>query len=128
MAEHRSGWSRKFDEPIAVPDGSTLVSLRDAADYITELSDEDATLPEWQAAIEALMPVANLGGPTMFARIGMMRVLNRHHVGSSIRRERSITGGGGSSRGTNDRLCLRQHEQTSRRQGPHQGIREYGRC
>jgi hypothetical protein len=41
---------------------------------------EEAALPEWQAAIEALMLVADLGGPTMFARIGMMRALNRHRV------------------------------------------------
>jgi hypothetical protein len=37
-----------------------------------------AGLPEWQAAIEALILVADLGGPTMFARIGVMRALNRH--------------------------------------------------
>jgi hypothetical protein len=37
MPEQRSGWSREFDEPIAVPDGGTLVTLRDAADYITAL-------------------------------------------------------------------------------------------
>jgi len=34
--------------------------------------------PEWQAAMEALMLVATSGGPTMFARIGVMRALNRH--------------------------------------------------
>jgi hypothetical protein len=33
--------------------------------------------PEWQAAMEALISVATLGGPTMFARIGVMRALNR---------------------------------------------------
>jgi hypothetical protein len=33
--------------------------------------------PEWQAAMEALLLVAELGGPTMFARIGVMRALNR---------------------------------------------------
>ena len=33
---------------------------------------------EWQAAMEALILVATLGGPTMFARIGVMRALNRH--------------------------------------------------
>jgi hypothetical protein len=33
---------------------------------------------EWQAAMEALMLVATLGGPTMMARIGMLRALNRH--------------------------------------------------
>jgi hypothetical protein len=31
-----------------------------------------------QAAIEALILVADRGGPTMFARIGVMRALNRH--------------------------------------------------
>jgi hypothetical protein len=33
---------------------------------------------EWQAAMEALILVATLGGPTMFARIGIMQALNRH--------------------------------------------------
>ena len=42
--------------------------------------DEPVALPEWQAAIEALILVVDLGGPTMFARIGVMRALNRHHV------------------------------------------------
>jgi hypothetical protein len=63
-----------------LPDGTKLVTLRAAAGYITGLPDAEATLPEWQAAIEALMLVADLDGPTMFARIGMMRALNRHHV------------------------------------------------
>jgi hypothetical protein len=30
--------------------------------------------------MEALILVAELGGPTMFARIGVMRALNRGHV------------------------------------------------
>jgi hypothetical protein len=34
--------------------------------------------PAWQVAMEALILVVELGGPTMFARIGMMRALNRH--------------------------------------------------
>jgi hypothetical protein len=80
MAERNAGWGRKFDEPITLPAGQRLVSLRDAADYITSLPRAEAALPEWQAAIEALMLVVELHGPTMFARIGMMRALNRHHV------------------------------------------------
>jgi hypothetical protein len=32
----------------------------------------NADTAEWQAAIEALMLVAESGGPTMFARIGIM--------------------------------------------------------
>jgi len=32
---------------------------------------------EWQAPMQALILVATLGGPTMFARIGVMQALNR---------------------------------------------------
>ncbi|WP_249130192.1 hypothetical protein [Bradyrhizobium sp. AUGA SZCCT0283] len=70
-------WSREFDDPISLPDGRSLTTLRDAADYITGLPKKGAA-PEWQAAIEALMLVIELGGPTMMARIGVMRALNRH--------------------------------------------------
>jgi hypothetical protein len=80
MSELSSGWSREFDEPIALPDGGKLVVLRDAANYITALQAKEAALPEWQAAIEALILVVELGGPTMMARIGVMRALNRGHV------------------------------------------------
>ncbi|MGZ4965219.1 MAG: hypothetical protein ACXWC8_21905 [Limisphaerales bacterium] len=33
---------------------------------------------EWQAAMEALLLIAESGGPTMIARIGVMWTLNRH--------------------------------------------------
>jgi hypothetical protein len=53
-------------------------TLRDAALYITELPKAEHDAAEWQAAMEALLLVAESGGPTMFARIGVMRALNRH--------------------------------------------------
>jgi hypothetical protein len=74
------GWQRPFDEPIPVPHGRQLVTLGDAATYITKLPNAEHTAPEWQAAMEALLLVAESGGPTMFARIGVMKALNRHHV------------------------------------------------
>jgi hypothetical protein len=73
-------WSREFDEPIPLPNGRKLIVLRDAASYITALPAKDAALPEWQAAIEALMLVVELGGPTTFARIGVMLALIRGRV------------------------------------------------
>ena len=73
-------WSREFDEPIQIPNGRTLITLRDAASYITTLPKKEADAPEWQAVIEAMMLVAELDGPTMFARIGVMQALNRGHV------------------------------------------------
>ena len=33
-----------------LPDGRALVTLRDAATYITELPKEESAAPEWQAA------------------------------------------------------------------------------
>ena len=80
MSEFSSSWGREFDEPIALPGGKKLIVLRDAASYITALPKKEADAPEWQAAIEALMLVVDLGGPTMFARIGIMQALNRDHV------------------------------------------------
>jgi phosphoserine phosphatase len=71
-------WSRKFDEPIALPKGRQLATLKDAGKYITRLPKAEHEAAEWQAAMEALILVATSGGPTMFARIGVMRALNRH--------------------------------------------------
>jgi hypothetical protein len=72
------GWSRKFDEPIPLPKGRQLVTLKDAGTYITKLPKAEHMVPEWQTAMEALMLVVKNNGPTMFARIGIMRALNRH--------------------------------------------------
>ena len=52
--------------------------LEDAGRYITRLSKAEHEAPEWQAAMAALILVATSGGPTMFARISVMRALNRH--------------------------------------------------
>jgi hypothetical protein len=75
-------WSRPFDEPIPLPRGRQLVTLEDAGQYITRLSKIEHETQEWQAAMEALILVATSGGPTMFARIGVLRALNRHVVGA----------------------------------------------
>jgi hypothetical protein len=83
-------WKRRFDDPIRLPDGGQLVTLQDAGTYITKLPKSEHTAPEWQAAMEALILVATLGGPTMFARIGIMRALNRHveHVFDTSRKDK----------------------------------------
>jgi hypothetical protein len=69
-------WSREFDEPIALPDRGPLRTLRDAGEYIAALSKSEHNAPEWRAAMQALILVAEGGGPTLFARIGLMRALN----------------------------------------------------
>jgi hypothetical protein len=73
-------WSARFDDPIVLTDGRKLKTLRDAATFITKLPNAEHNAPEWKAAMEALILVAELNGPTMFARIGVMRALNRRDV------------------------------------------------
>jgi hypothetical protein len=72
------GWKRPFDDPISLPRGRELVTLQDAGTYITKLPKAEHEAEQWQAAMEALILVATHGGPTMLARIGVMRALNRH--------------------------------------------------
>ena len=55
--------------------GRRLVTIEDAGTYITKLPKADHEAAEWQAAMQALILVATSGGPTMFARIDVMRAL-----------------------------------------------------
>jgi|SRR5882724_8998390 len=74
------GWQRRFDDPIPLPRGRQLVTLEDAAKYIQKLPEAEQLLEEWQDAVKALLLVAERNGPTMLARIGVMRALNRNVV------------------------------------------------
>lgn len=81
-----TGWKRRL-----------LVTLEDAAEYIQKLPQAEQLLEEWQAAAEALLLLAvELNGPTMMARIGAMRALNRTSCGSLIPHGRIIIGGAGN--------------------------------
>jgi hypothetical protein len=79
------GWKRAFNDPIPLPRGRQLVTLEDAGNYITKLAKAEHEAQEWQAAMEALILVATSGGPTMFARIGVMRALNAGKPGPGDR-------------------------------------------
>jgi hypothetical protein len=70
-------WSTPFDEPIELPNG-LLITLKDAATYITGLPKKESALPEWQTAIEVLMLVGDRGGDPMMPHIAMMKALHRH--------------------------------------------------
>ena len=84
-------WDQRFDEPIPLPNGKKLITLRDAALYITKLPKAEHDAEEWQTAMEALLLVADHDGPTMFARIGVMRALNHRKQVAKIapRRKRA---------------------------------------
>jgi hypothetical protein len=65
-------WSRKFEEPISLPNGRKLITLRDAAEYVTELPKAEHDAPEWQTATDILLKTAERGWPEMFANIAML--------------------------------------------------------
>lgn len=46
-----TGWDRKFYDPVPLPDGGELRTLRDTADYITKLPKREHDAPEWRTAI-----------------------------------------------------------------------------
>jgi hypothetical protein len=68
-----------FSEPIELPNGRKLVTLKDAATYITGLPKKESALPEWQTAIEVLM-LCSRGGDPLMASIGFMKALHRGRV------------------------------------------------
>jgi hypothetical protein len=78
MTQSNLGWKREFEYPIPLPRGRQLVTLQDATDYILKLPKAEHAAAEWRAAMQALILVAESGGPTMLARIGVMTALNRH--------------------------------------------------
>jgi hypothetical protein len=69
------GSHRTFNDPIPLPDGGELRTLRDAGNFIAKLPKREHDTAAWRATIEALMLVAEHGGDTMLPRIGMMRAL-----------------------------------------------------
>ena len=70
-----TGWSREFDEPIKAGK-RTLVTLRDAGEYIAKLPPKEADRDQWQTAMRCLIDTADRGGILMLAEIAMRRALN----------------------------------------------------
>ena len=71
-------WFKRFYDPIALPDGRELLTLRDAAEDITALPKAEHDAADWQVAMETLLLVAERNGPEMLARIAVMKALNRN--------------------------------------------------
>jgi hypothetical protein len=74
-----TGWKRRFDDPIPLPDGKKLVTLRDAIAVRKRGSKTEHGLKQVQAAAHCVTEAAENGGPMMFARMGMMQAINRYH-------------------------------------------------
>ena len=70
-------WSLPFSEPIVLPDGSELATLRDADDHLNKFPKSDQGAEEWKAAAHCLIEAAEHAGSVAFARIGMLRAMKQ---------------------------------------------------
>lgn len=71
-------WFKRFHDPIILPDGRTLLTLRDAPEYITAPPKAEHDAADWQVAMGTLLLVAERDGPEMLARIAVIKALNRN--------------------------------------------------
>jgi hypothetical protein len=72
-------WCLRFDEPMILPDGKKLSTLREAIAYLGQTVPEaDHDMKQVQAAAHCLTQAAEHGGPVLFARIGVLQAIYRH--------------------------------------------------
>ena len=72
-------WSRKFSEPIELPNGERLVTLQDAIAWLAKsVPTSEHNTHEVQIAAYYLTEAAENNGPMAFARIGMLKAINRN--------------------------------------------------
>ena len=74
-----AGWSTRFDEPIALDDGTTLTTLREAVQYLAR------TVPKAEQnhekvlnAADHLTRSAEQGYPLFFARAATLQAIHRN--------------------------------------------------
>jgi hypothetical protein len=70
-------WDRPFDQPLPLPGVAPARTLRDAASYVRKLPVSERDRQEWRLAIHMLIEAAEDRGPIMFARMGMLRAIER---------------------------------------------------
>jgi len=71
-------WLRKFSEPIELPNGERLVTLQDAIAWLAKSVPASEHDTEVQIAAYYLTEAAENNGPMAFARIGMLKAINRN--------------------------------------------------
>jgi hypothetical protein len=60
-----------------LPKGPPARTIRDAANYIRTLSESQRDRNEWRLAVQMLIDAAEDRGPLLFARMGIVRALER---------------------------------------------------
>jgi hypothetical protein len=93
-------WSLRFAEPIVLPNGSKLATLRQAiAHLVNTIPPTERSLPVVLTAAEMLANAAGQHGPVEFARIATLQALNRHAVRTFNPDRETLIWGGGAETG-----------------------------
>jgi hypothetical protein len=78
-------WSRRFDEPIVLPDGRKLKTLAEAIAYLAEtVPKAERKHPTVVIAADHLTRAAEQNYPMTFARMAALQAIHRKKSGSSI--------------------------------------------
>jgi hypothetical protein len=86
----KTGWQREFDDPIQLPDGRKLLTLKDAIEHLAKtVPRKDRNHPKVLTAATILTNAAEGRDFMMHARIAALQALNRHveRVYNSDRKE-----------------------------------------
>jgi hypothetical protein len=81
-------WSRRFDNPVPMPDGSTIRTIGEAAEYAIRRPKKARNTEPWQRVAKRLQLAAEHGGPFVF----MARIVFCKAVHGAIPRDRSLPG------------------------------------
>ena len=68
-------WSRKFDEPIPLPDGGELRTLLDAGRYVVAIPPSMHEREEWQMVMDVLLSAVEGREPVSLLRISFTLAL-----------------------------------------------------
>jgi hypothetical protein len=71
-------WDSRFPEPIELPCGVRLASLREAIVHLVNTVPSERRMPVMLTAAEMITSAAERGGPIEYARIATLRAFNRH--------------------------------------------------
>src|SRR5258705_209186 len=76
------GWSREFEDPITLPDGTQLRTLREAISYLVKaVPAAERGMPEVLTAAEMLINAAERESAwVFFARIATLKAIHRNEV------------------------------------------------
>jgi hypothetical protein len=79
LARAPQGWSKRFDEPIVLDDGTTLATLREAVEYLAKtVPKAEHHHPSVLTASDHLTRSAEQNYPMFFARAATLQAIHRH--------------------------------------------------